>query len=253
MPLIIGHRGASRDAPENTLAAFRLAWEQGADGIEADFRLTRDGRVACMHDDSTRRTTGVNLRVAASDLAELGRLDAGGWKGAEWAGERIPTLEDVMGCVPEKKLLFIELKSGPEIIPSLEAALGASSLAADQVVLLSFSAPLIRLLKERLPGWRACWLCGFRWQLGTMAWSPSQEEIIATLRGCGADGLACRAHGPLDESLAKALMGEGFEIHVWTVDGLAAARWFAGLGVRSIFSNRPGRLRERLAAAADKE
>src|SRR5512140_286258 len=80
--LIIGHRGASRDAPENTLESFRLAWEQGADGIEADFRLTADGRIVCMHDETTGRTTGVNLNIADTALKELRRLDAGLWKGA---------------------------------------------------------------------------------------------------------------------------------------------------------------------------
>src|SRR6185369_848081 len=90
-PMLIAHRGASRDAPENTLAAFRLAWQQGADGIEADFRLTRDGRVVCLHDASTGRTAGVDLAVAEASLEELKRLDVGGWKGARWAGERIPT------------------------------------------------------------------------------------------------------------------------------------------------------------------
>jgi glycerophosphoryl diester phosphodiesterase len=253
MPLIIGHRGASRDAPENTLAAMRLAWEQGADGIEADFRLSRDGRIVCMHDDSTLRTTGADLPVAASDLAALRRLDAGGWKGQDWAGERIPTLEDVVNAVPEGKLLFIELKSGPEIVPHLEGLLTASGLAAGQVVLLSFSAPLISLLKERLPGWRACWLSGFRRNWRTLAWQPSPEEIIATLRGCGADGLACSARGPLDEGLARALLGAGFEIHVWTVDSLVAARRFAALGARSIFTNRPGWMREGLSRAVEME
>ena len=77
---IVAHRGASLDAPENTLAAFRLAWSQGADAIEGDFRLTKDGRIACLHDDTTQRTAGLDLTVADSTLAELRELDVGSWK-----------------------------------------------------------------------------------------------------------------------------------------------------------------------------
>ena len=70
---LIAHRGASHDAPENTLAAFRLAWEQGADGIEGDFRLSRDGEIICLHDATTRRTAGIDLVVADATLARTTR------------------------------------------------------------------------------------------------------------------------------------------------------------------------------------
>ena len=78
-PLLIAHRGGSREAPENTLAAFHQAWQQGADGIEADFRLTRDGRVVCLHDAGTGRTAGIDIAVAEATFAELRRLDVGSW------------------------------------------------------------------------------------------------------------------------------------------------------------------------------
>ena len=90
--LIIGHRGASREAPENTLASFMLAFAQGADGVEADFRLTRDGRIVCLHDDSTGRTSAVDLVVAQATLPQLRTLDVGAWKGEAFAGEPIPAL-----------------------------------------------------------------------------------------------------------------------------------------------------------------
>lgn len=245
-PLIIGHRGASRDAPENTLAAFRLAWEQGADGIEADFRLTGDERIVCLHDASTVRTTGVDLSVEASDLADLCRLDAGKWKGKQWAGERIPTLAEVIDSLPPGKRLFIELKSGPEIVDRLAGALAGADLVSGQVVLLSFSALLVGLLKERLPSFRAHWLCdpGRSWSLPGR--TPTVEELLATLRDSGADGLACRTGGHLDQRLTTSLIDAGFELHVWTVDSVTAARRYAALGAASIFTNRPGWLREQL-------
>jgi len=241
--LIIGHRGASRDAPENTLASFRLAFEQGADGIEADFRLTLDGEIVCLHDDHTTRTAGGDLRVEQATLARLRRLDAGLWRGAFWAGERIPTLKEVLCALPAGKMLFIELKSGPEIVGPLAAALADSGVPVAQIRFLSFSAELVLLLKERLPQYRACWLCDHRFR---GVWRPSRAEVLATLQKSRADGLASRQSAILDEQFVRCLRENNLEIHVWTVDAAAAARRLCALGVDSVMTNRPGWLRRAL-------
>lgn len=238
--LIIGHRGASRDAPENTLASFRLAFEQGADGIEADFRLTGDGRIVCLHDGRTARTADADLDVAQTTLPELERLDFGSWKGAAWRGEPIPTLREVLELLPQGKRIYIELKSGQEIVPALQEDLAASGVPADQVRFLAFDAALIKAVKGHLPGYRACWLTDYRWRNG---WRPSQPEILATLADCGADGLASRDKGALDAALVGELRQRGLELHVWTVDRASAARRLLLLGVDSIMTNRPGWLR----------
>jgi glycerophosphoryl diester phosphodiesterase len=238
--LIVGHRGASRDAPENTIASFRLAFEQGADGVEGDFRLTRDRGIVCLHDDSTLRTAGADLAVAGATVAELRRLDVGIWKGEPWRGERVPTLEEVFLAVPPGKRLYLELKSGPEMVEPLAASLAASALAPEQVRLLSFNADLIRTLKERLPQYRACWLADYRFR---GVWRPSRREILATLQASRADGLASRDRAILDASLVQMLRARSLEIHVWTVDAAAAARRLLALGVDSIMTNRPGWLR----------
>src|SRR5262249_49337084 len=91
---IIPHRGASYVAPENTLCAIRAGWDEGADAVESDFRLTRDGQIVAIHDESTRRTAGVEGLVAQQTLAELQSLDVGQWKDVRYRGERIPTLAD---------------------------------------------------------------------------------------------------------------------------------------------------------------
>jgi glycerophosphoryl diester phosphodiesterase len=78
-PFIVAHRGASADAPENTLPAFELAWKQGADAIEGDFHLTRDGKIVCIHDYDTQRVSGSKRVVKDSTLDELRALDAGAW------------------------------------------------------------------------------------------------------------------------------------------------------------------------------
>jgi glycerophosphoryl diester phosphodiesterase len=245
--LVIGHRGASREAPENTLAAFRLAWEEGADGIEADFRLTRDGHIVCLHDASTGRTADHDLAVADATLAELRRLDAGGWKGARWRGEKIPTLAEVLDISPPGKRLFLEIKSGPEIIPALMHELAGKGGAAERITLLSFSAPLLAACKERMPEVKVCWLTDYRRSRSSGALCPTRAEILDTLARIGADGLASRAHRALDADLVAALRDAGLSVHVWTVDSVAKARHYAELGVDSIMSNRPGWLKTHLA------
>lgn len=246
--LIIGHRGASHGAPENTLAAINLAWQEGADGIEADFRLTADNRIVCLHDASTGRTTGCDLAVAAASLAELQQLDAGRWLGPAWEGERIPTLAEVLAALPPAKKLFIELKSGPEIAAPLAQDLLKSGVAPEQLRLLSFSAPLLTRLKTLLPDYRCCWLTDYRLERQTGVWRPSRDEVLATLRQSGVDGLASQGRAVLDRQFVADLRQEGYEIHVWTVDAIATARRFMALGVDSIMTNTPGRLRQRLGA-----
>jgi glycerophosphoryl diester phosphodiesterase len=248
-PLIIGHRGASRDAPENTLESFRLAWAQGADGIEADFRLTADGRIICMHDATTRRTTGVEVIISGATLEELRRLDAGRWKGADWCGAVIPTLDEVLAAMPPGSWFFIEIKNGPEIIAPLGKVLKDSGLSPDRIRLLSFSAPLLAEIKQRLPDWRSCWLFDYLHADRTTLWRPSRKQLLATLHRSGADGLASADRAILDRDLVDTLRERGTEIHVWTVDRQAAAERLCALGVDSIMTNRPGWLRQRLAGS----
>ena len=114
---IVAHRGASADAPENTLAAFKLAWEQGADAIEGDFYLSADHEIVCIHDKDTERTApGQAVRkVSESTLDQLKQLDVGKWKGERFQGERIPTIEEVFAVIPKGKKILIEIKCGPEI------------------------------------------------------------------------------------------------------------------------------------------
>jgi glycerophosphoryl diester phosphodiesterase len=244
LPLIIGHRGASYRAPENTLPSFQLAFREGADGVEADFRLTQDGEIVCLHDDSTRRTVGADLKVCETTLAELRRLDAGSWKGEGWAGAAIPTLGDVLAMLPQGKRLFIELKGGRELLEPLEHILAASAVSPAQIRILSFNAELVRLLKDQLPGYRSCWLTDYSLR---GSWRPSQEQLLATLEECGAHGLASRDRAVLDEALVAELRKRSLEIHVWTVDAARAARRLQALGVDSIMTNKPGFIRRSLA------
>jgi glycerophosphoryl diester phosphodiesterase/esterase/lipase len=239
-PLIIGHRGASRDAPENTLAAFRLAFAQGADGIEADFRLTRDRRLVCMHDATTGRTAGADMGVAQASLDELRLLDVGAWRGRRWSGERIPTLEEVLAIVPAGKRAFIELKCGAEALPVLQEILRRPGMGRETVRLLTFDAGVARALATGLPEITVCLNVGYA---GVTGQSP--DEIVDTLARCGAAGLSAEGHG-LEARTAGAVRATGRELFAWTVDSVSEARRLRGLGVDALMTNRPGRLREGL-------
>jgi glycerophosphoryl diester phosphodiesterase len=108
--LVIAHRGASAYAPENTLAAFQLAAEQGADAIELDVDLTRDGHVVVMHDATIERTTNGHGRVHDLALDEIRQADAGVWKGVAFKGERVPLLQEVFEAVGQQLLINVEIK-----------------------------------------------------------------------------------------------------------------------------------------------
>ena len=108
---IIAHRGASGLAPENTIAAMKLAIEYGCDGIETDLQLTKDGKVVVFHDWSVDRTTDGKGEIKDLTFEELSKLDNGSWFSDEFKGERIPTLEELLKVVPEDLVLNLELKS----------------------------------------------------------------------------------------------------------------------------------------------
>jgi glycerophosphoryl diester phosphodiesterase len=244
---IVAHRGASRDAPENTIAAFELAWKQGADAIEGDFYLTKDKRIVCIHDSSTKRTAGKNLSVAKSTLAELRKLDVGKWKGAKWAGQRIATLQEVLAIVPAGKRLLIEIKCGPEIVPFLKKVLDASRLKRQQIIIISFNTKVIAQAKKQLPKHKAFWLTGFRKDKKTGSWTQSRKKVLDTLKEIHADGLDCQAvPAAVDRSFMSELQRRGLELHVWTVDDVKTARYFQQLGAASITTNRPAWLREQM-------
>ncbi|MEW6306614.1 MAG: glycerophosphodiester phosphodiesterase family protein, partial [Verrucomicrobiota bacterium] len=102
---IIAHRGASYDAPENTMASVKLGWKQKADGVEIDIWLTKDGKIILLHDENTKRTTGVDKKVHEQTFDELRRQDAGSWKDPKFKGEKLPTLDEVLKTVPKGKRL----------------------------------------------------------------------------------------------------------------------------------------------------
>ena len=243
---IIAHRGASHDAPENTIAAFSMAWQQGADGIEGDFRLSKDGKIFCMHDATTLRTTGKDLAIAETTSAELRKLDAGAWKGKQWEGEKIPLIDEVLATVPEGKKIYMEIKCGPEIFPAIRKPLESSGLENEQVVIISFDGKIIAESKRQFPRLKALLLTAFKEDAATGLIKPTPGEILSDLERIGADGTDCLAHKIVDRNFVEFFRSAGKEVHVWTVDELSETRRLLEAGVDALASNRAAWLKKQL-------
>ena len=243
---IIAHRGASHDAPENTLAAINLAWQQHADAVEIDVHLSKDGKLVAIHDATTKRTCGVSGKVSERTLAELKTWDVGKWKGSQWAGEKIPTLEEVLANVPKDKGLVIEIKGGPELLPELKRVLKRSALKPGQIFLASFSLPTMTLVKRTIPDHEAYWITGFRRRTPSRRWSPAPTRLIQRAKKASLDGLDLYANGPINSEFVHQVREAGLKLYVWTVDSVAPALKLIAAGVDGLTTNRPGWLREKL-------
>lgn len=251
--LIIAHRGASYDAPENTLAAFRLAWEQQADGIEGDFYLTRDKQIICFHDKTTKRVAPdvPERRIEDMTLAELRRLDVGSWKNARFAGEKPPTLEEVLQTVRAGKLFFVEIKSGPEILPVLKRQLEASGLKPEQLVIIAFNEDVASGARKMMPQYRVNWLTSYKQKSEGAPWKPGLSKVVRTLNETEATGLGTNGNlDVVDVAFAGAIRKAGREFHVWTINDAVVARHFQDLGVDSITTDRPAFVRAAITAPA---
>lgn len=244
--IITAHRGASYDAPENTLAAFKLAWEQGADAFEGDFYLTADGQVICAHDKDAKRVAGSPLVLEKSTAEELRDLDVGSWKGDRWKGERMPMFQEVLDEVGDGQI-FVEIKSGPKIVAPILKQLSESGIPADRITIICFNEAVIAECERQAPQLKTHWLTGYKKQ-NDGTWSPSVEEVIAKLRASQADGFGTQANPEhVDANFLAKLADEGFdEFHVWTVDDPQIARFYQKLGAWGITTNRPALIREQL-------
>lgn len=244
---IVAHRGASKDAPENTLPAFKQAWLQGADAIEGDFHLTRDGEIVCVHDANIRHYTQKNLDVKNLTLAELKQLDFGHWYDKQFAGTRIPTFKEVIATIPKQKRIFIEIKSDARLVPGLIDQIRASSLELRQIVIISFQQDVIKAVEKQFPELKTFWLTRFKISNeGTL--QPPPSSVLRTLKKLGTDGLSTH-HDNLSGELVKSFQKAGYEYHVWTVDEIPRAKELIEMGVQSITTNAPKKMRDGIYGA----
>jgi glycerophosphoryl diester phosphodiesterase len=243
---IIAHRGASRDAPENTLASLRLGFEQGADVGEMDIRLTRDDQVVLMHDSTTGRTAMVDLAIRETSLTVLKRLDAGRRRGIAWARERIPTLDEALSILPAGRRYFVEIKCGPEILLPLERSLRWRA-APPRIAIIGFDWETMREAKLFFPKLEVYWLSAFKRERANKNRKPSADRLIERALAANLDGLNLLHTGPIDATFVRKAHRAGLKVYVWTVDSPRRARRLAALGIDGLATNRPGWMRRRLA------
>jgi glycerophosphoryl diester phosphodiesterase len=276
--LNIAHRGASAHAPEHTLAAYKLALEMGADFVEQDLQLTRDGVLVCLHDETLERTTNVEeiypgraveveidgesrptWPVSGFTLEEIRRLDAGSWFGAEFAGQRIPTFQEAIdlvrgraGIYPETKVPDVREAPGFELEAELVRVLAANGLdtsegqAATPVFIQSFSPESLQRVRE---------LTGSTYRLIQLV-SREEAGTLMSDRGLGEVASYADGVGPalpillLDPMRARAARALGLEVHPYTVradrlpvpfcDATALMRFLiTDIGATGVFTDNP--------------
>ena len=241
--LNFAHRGANHDAPQNTLAAFRLAVEMGADGVELDVQASKDGEAVVIHNFTVDATTDGQGRVADKTLAELKELDAGAWFDAvptklAFAGQRIPTLQEVIVEVGHQLLLNIELKT--RVFGSTGLIAEVVRLIEDhnlvhRVVVSSFNPFSLRQVKKLNPRIHTGLLYYFDLP------AHLARSVLLSLAGSGA--LHPEKHLINQKYMAWA-KERGYRVNAWTVDEPAEMKRLIALGVDGIITNRPDVLRE---------
>lgn len=230
--LLIAHRGASGYAPENTLSAFRKAVAMGLGFIETDLQLSRDARFVAIHDDTVNRTTNGQGSVRDLTLAELRRLDAGSWFGSSYAGERIPTLEEILEFAKRHDVVFyLELKPGGSW-GGEHALIGALRESGEiaRVVVISFDSTLVAAVRRGEPTLMTGLLCD----------GQIDKPIEKTLE-IGARQLVIRGDLVTPAMIAEAKRND-LQLICWTVNHPAHMRLLASAGVAGIMSDYPDRL-----------
>ncbi len=241
---IIAHRGASADAPENTLAAVKLSFEQQADTCEIDVWISKDGKPVVIHDSDTKRVAGVAKKVSEQTLAELRQLDVGRWKDARFEGTRIPTLEEALAAIPAGKRVFVEIKCGPDGVPAIVKAVQQSALKPEQPLYIGFSAAVLARVKQEHPEAMTLWIVSLKEEKEKPP--VPLADLIAKARELKAEGLNVSASPRIDADFLKQVREAGLKLYVWTVDDPKIARPLQALGVDGITTNRPVLLRKQL-------
>ncbi len=232
-PLIFAHRGARTQAPENTLAAFRLAFEQGADGIELDVRLSADGEIVVFHDETLQRITAVDGRVNQRTLAELKSLDAGAHFSPEFRGERIPTLREVLTSFDRRLFYDIELTDyldpfGP--LAERVVHLIREFRLEEQVVITSFNPAALRKVRRIAPE-LACGLIALSGAKGAL-----QRSLIGRLLS---RQMIVPNHSDVDQLFILREHRRRRKVITWTVNSAEEIRRLADWEVDGIISDQP--------------
>ena len=227
----IAHRGASGKFPENTRLALKKALAAGADMIEVDCQLTRDGHVVIFHDEKLRRTAGARGALRDRTLAELKRLDVGKWRGKAFAGERVLTLEEALDAIAGGADLCLEFKSFGAAAPGLE--LKALFILShydylERTIFSSFDYRCLARLRELAPDAALAVTYG----------AGSDDDPFAAAERLGARSIHVQKDLVTRSWLSQA-WDVGLDVYVWTVNELRQMEEFTGMGVQGLFSDYP--------------
>lgn len=233
----VGHRGASYLAPENTLASIKLAWELGADGAECDVMLTADHKVILFHDKDTKKLTGQNYTVKEASWEQLKPLVVlpRETNNPEYTSETIPLLAEVLGTIPEDRMLVIEIKTGPEILPHLQEVI-AQNWKKGRISFIAFDFETIRQSKLLYPEVPCYYLSSFK---------PDFNKHFDLAVESGLDGMDLR-HTIIDQDLVDRCHASGLDVWCWTVNDPETAMKMQELGVSAVTTDRPAWLKNKL-------
>jgi len=234
-PMVMGHRGASAIAPENTLAALQLAAQHNVAWIEVDADMLGDGTVVISHDAELERCTNKQGHLQDLTEADLANIDAGSWFADEFVGEPLPTLKALIELTNRTGVnLNLEIKSGKnklvtdELISGVIASINSYWSGPQQLLISSFNHLLLREVKRRAP--EISLACLFR--------SPLPSDWLTSMQYVKADFIHPCNKG-LTQAQVSAMLGEGYQINVWTVNDLRRANQLVNWGVKGICSDIP--------------
>lgn len=228
---ITAHRGSSIDAPENTMAAFSRAIDDMADYIELDVQMTADGQLVVMHDSNAYRTSGVDANISDMTLYEVKQLDVGSYFGAEFAGEKVPTLREVLVLAHDKAMLNIEIKSqnGNTEIADKVVQLVKAYDAQDECVITSFNYDILKRVKELEPSIQVGYILSAAY--GNF-YSMSDVDFFSMNASF------------LSKRMVDAIHNSGKQVHVWTVNNETSIKNLTNKGVDNIITDDPVLARE---------
>ncbi|BDQ03097.1 glycerophosphodiester phosphodiesterase family protein [Ignavibacterium sp.] len=247
-PIIVAHRGASYKAPENTIPAFKVAFDEQADFIEGDFWLTADNEIVCIHDSNTSRVGNKNIKVTISTLDELKKVDVGIRKGNQFAGTTIPTLQEVLEVIPEQKGLHLEIKDNREnFLIRLKEILNGNNIHKNRIRIISFHRNIIRTAKKYFPEFKAYLIFGWYFSKGNYFKSLSKKLIMKKLSTLNCDGVVLFADSYIDEEFISKLKAENYDVCTYNVENESKAQKLVSYGVDSITTNSPLMIRNAIS------
>ena len=227
----IAHRGASGRFPENTRLAFVKAIEAGADMIELDCQLSRDGHVVVFHDERLNRITGSRETVRSRTLEQLRKLDVGRWRGKAFAGERILTLEEALESIAGSADLCLEMKSYPDSTPGIDLKvlfIVSHYDYLDRTIFSSFDYCSLARLRELAPDGN----------IGLITGSPLKPDWLEAASGVGARSIHMQKE-LVTRNLLNLAWEEGLDVYVWTVNEVREMEALARMGVQGLISDFP--------------